>query len=148
MQAPTDEHRLSITTDSTNQAIVLCPVSVRLTNLFLQIDDTFKSKIHGCDFKDHAFECEDNKEVKTLLKAGAIIVENSNPGSNEWCKLFSQAFGEHQKDFSHNPKGVEMRDFCFDLAANDPLSLSGPRKWTWKATSMIALSHLRGSRLP
>ena len=49
-QAPSGEHRLSVTTNSTNQAIALAPAAVRLTDLFVRTDDTFKSEIHGCDF--------------------------------------------------------------------------------------------------
>ena len=72
VQAFADECRLSVNTNSTNQAIVLCPASVRLADLFLQINDTSKSEIRGCEFKDRAFESEDDKEVEKLVKTGAM----------------------------------------------------------------------------
>ena len=43
VQASTDEHRLSVNTNSINEAIVLCPVSIRLADLFLQINDTHRN---------------------------------------------------------------------------------------------------------
>ena len=128
VQAPSDEYRLSVNTNSINEAIVLCPISIRLTDLFLQIDDTSKSEIRGYEFKDRAFESEDDKEVETLLKTGAMLLDKSNPGPKVWYDLFSQVFGEDQKGFKHTPDGAKMRDFCFNLAASDPLSLFEPEE--------------------
>ena len=149
VQAFTHEHRLSVNTNSTNQAIILCPVSVRLADLFLKIDDTSKSDIQGHEFKDRAFESKDDKEVEKLLKTGAMLLDNSNPGDLRSGVSSSRKSLESTKKTS-NTTQTEQKCETFVLTSQQaiPSPFLRPRKWTWKATSTSVLSHLRGSRLP
>ena len=114
---------LSITTNSKNQDIVSAPLSVPLSDLFLQTADFDKADLQGYIFQNCAFESDDDKDTEKLLKAGAAFMECSLPSSKDWHYLFSQVCeeGADLNDF-----GVEMLDFCLNLAASDPLELFAP----------------------
>ena len=56
------QHYLSINTNSKNQEIVLAPLSVPLSDKFLQTASSDKAEIQGFIFQDRAFESEDNKD--------------------------------------------------------------------------------------
>ena len=99
----------------TNQDIVLAPLSVPLSKVFLQTDDSDKRDIQDYIFQNRAFESEDNKEPEKLLKAGAAFMEISIPLAKDLHYLFSRV-GEKGADI--NDTGVELRDFCLNLAAS------------------------------
>ena len=85
------QHYLSITTNSKNQEIVPAPLSVPLSDLFLQTDDSDKVDIQGYIFQHRAFESEDDKEPEKLLKAGAAFMECSMPSSKDWHYLLQSS---------------------------------------------------------
>ena len=93
--------------------------------MFLQTDDSTKADIQGYIFQHRAFELEDDKEPEKLLKAGAAFMEVSLPSSKDWHYLFSQVCKESA---DLNDLGVELRNFCLNLAASDPLELFAPEE--------------------
>ena len=108
------QHSLSITTNIKKQEIVLAPLSLPPSEVFLQTDDSDKRDIQGYIFQNCAFESEDDKEPEKLLKAGATFIEISLPLSKDWHYLFSQVCEESAE---LNDLGVDMRDLCLNLAA-------------------------------
>ena len=113
------QHSLSSTTNSKNQEIVLAPLSVPLSEVFfLQTDDSDKRDIQGYIFQHRAFESEDDKEPEKVLKAGAAFMDISCPSAEDWHYLFSRVCEEGAYI---NDTEVELRDFCLNLAASDPL---------------------------
>jgi len=119
------QHILSITTNSKNQAIVLAPLCVPLSEIFIQTDDSDKGDIQGYIFQSRAFESEDDKEPEKLLKAGAAFMDLSLPSAKDWHSLFIRVC---DKGADINDLGEDLRDFCLNLAASDPLELFAPEE--------------------
>ena len=97
-----------------SQDFIPAPFSDPLSDLFLQTNYSDKADIQGYIFQHRAFELEDDKEPEKLLKAGATFIEISLPLSKDWHYLFSQVCEESAE---LNDLGVDMRDFCLNLAA-------------------------------
>ena len=136
------QHILSITTNSKNQDIVLAPLSVPLSEVFLQTDDSYKRDIQGYIFQNQAFESEDNKEVEKLLKAGAAFMEFSLPASKDWHHLFIHVCGE----------GADINDTGVECPTSVSISRQGIlwnflplKRWTLRAIFFINTLLLLGS---
>jgi hypothetical protein len=116
---------LDITSNNENQEVISCPLGIPLSKLFSKLDKSSKEEIQGYGFKDRAFESEDDKSLEGHLKRGARLIENAQPTSKEWFKLFTQAYTDETYE---GPVGTEMRDLAMNLAASDPLELFAPEE--------------------
>ena len=116
-------------------------MSVPLSEVFLQTDDSDKRDIQGYIFQNRAFESEDNKEVEKLLKAGAAFMEISLPSAKDWHSLFIRVY---EKGADIKDTGVELRDFCLNLAASDPLELFAPEEMDTEGNFFISTLLLLG----
>ena len=119
------QHSLAIIANSKNQEIVLAPLSIPLSEVFLHTDDSDKQDIQGYIFQNRAFESEDDKEPEKLLKAGAAFMEISILSAKDWHYLFSRVC-EVGADI--NDTGVELHAFYLNLAAGDLLELFAPEE--------------------
>jgi hypothetical protein len=79
--------------NSNNEYVLICPLSVPLTELFGKLPPALRSVIQGYEFIDRAFEMEDDKAIDMQIKRCVKIMDTEEPPiCIDWYNLFSQSF--------------------------------------------------------
>jgi hypothetical protein len=122
---PTDnQHHFELITNSNDQHILLAPLSIPLSELFTNIDTSFREVIQSYCFNDRTLERDDDKELDIFMKRGAKMMNlDHDPDPQDWFTLFENAYVSLEPEFTDPGNDDDMRDFGLNLAASDPLIL-------------------------
>jgi hypothetical protein len=130
---PNNKYQFGTQTNQENQTVLLAPLSVSLTELFINIHKSFKEVIQAFEFIDHSFgnqaEATD-KEINIHLQICLTMMTlNKAAESEHWFNLFELLYTSLDPEFTDPGKGNDIRDFVLNLAANDPLVLFDSTKF-------------------
>jgi hypothetical protein len=119
-----NQHHFRFITNSNDQHVLLAPLSVPLSELFTNIDKSYREVIQSYCFNDRALEMDDDKELDIFMKRGAKMMNlDHEPDPQDWFTLFENAYVSLEPEFADPGNGDDMRDFGLNLAASDPLTL-------------------------
>jgi hypothetical protein len=119
------------TLNKSNEEVLLAPLTVDLTRLFLNIDHSYKQDVLGYEFQDRTLNAtDDDKELDIALKRGTkMIYADDDPTFEDWHNLFVNVFADGVAALADGEDAIQMRDFSLNLAASDPLVLFAPEEW-------------------
>lgn len=81
--------------NSANEHVLLAPLAIALTEIFLGLNEDVCKNILAYKFNDRAFGMEDPKEIDNLLKEGLLSIANRVPDDaaqvTHWSAFFNAA---------------------------------------------------------
>jgi hypothetical protein len=116
-------HHFGITINDQDEHVLLAPLSVPLTEVFLTHNKRYREAIQPYSFIDRSSGMEEDKEIDLRIKRGFKMLKLNDPSTEDWYKLFALSYSSKEPESNKTDEGAEMREFGLHLAASDPLTL-------------------------
>jgi hypothetical protein len=112
-----------ITINDQDEHVLLAPLSVPLTEVFLALHKGHREAIQPYTLIDRSSGMEEDKEIDLRIKRGFKMLKLNDPSTEDWHKLFASSYTSKEPESNKTDEGAEMREVGLHLAASDPLTL-------------------------
>jgi hypothetical protein len=120
-----------------DEHVLLAPLSVALTEVFLTLHKEHREAIQPYTFIDQSAGMEDDKEIDLQIKRGFKMLNLNDPTTDDWYKLFELSYTSIEPEFNKT-EGAEMREFGLNLAASHPLPLFDYKEFDGEGNLFLA----------